>query len=257
MKISKYTFFLFAGILLFAASCKENDPIEPTSEEPEFVQVSEYIKKYKNGVVEVSYFPVDTTRSNARMRDYFSLDSMKFMPEAQYVKTNKWDITFRGRYSGQILANYSQTANFNLQWYDLSLYNDVSYTFISKNFDNVTAVTDNMLYAHGLDPQNQQGIITGTSGSDNLTNAENYQNYLNTGTWAYESYQSETGAVLYSTPYPDLTFLLKLHDGRYAKFQFINNYDTKPTENSAKSKRGFLSFRYYVAPVGSKNLNTK
>ena len=258
MKTSKYTFLILASILLFVASCKENDAIEPDPEEPEFVQVNKYIKKYNNGVVEVSFLPVDTTRSNGRMRDFFSLDSMKFMPEAQYVKTNKWDIVFRGRYSADILSNYSQTINFNLQWYDPSLYNDVSFSYVSQNFDNITAVTDNILFAHGTQPENQQGYIASTGGADNLSNAENYQMYLNDGAaWAYNTFQSETGAVLYSTPYPDKTYLLKLHDGRYAKIQFVNNYDTKPTENNANSKRGFLSFRYYVAPAGSKNLNTK
>ena len=257
MKRSKYTFLILASIFLFAASCKENDVIDPDPEEPEFVQVNQYTKKYKNGVVEVSFLPVDTTRSNSRMRDYLNLDSMKFMPEAQYLKTDKWHIVFRGRYSSDIYANYSQTTNFNYPWYDLSLHNDVSFTFVTQNFDNVTAVTDNMLLAHGSNPDDQQGNITGTTGSDQLSNAENYQHYLNTEVWAYETYQSETGAVLYSNPYPNKTWVLKLHDGRYAKIQFVNNYNTKPTENNAASKRGFLSFRYYVAPAGSKNLNTK
>ncbi|MCD0490511.1 HmuY family protein [Pedobacter sp. MC2016-14] len=257
MKISKYIFFASIAFALFITSCKENDALEPVPEEPEFVQVSQYIKKYKNGIVEVSFLPVDITRSNGRMRDYFSLDSMKFLPEDKYLKTNKWDIVFRGRYSSEVYANYSQTLNFNYPWYDLSLYNDVSFTYVIQNFDDVTSVTDNMLLAHGPNPEDQQGNITGTGGSDNLTNAENYQHYLNSVAWAYDTYNSETGDLLYSTPYANKTWVLKLHDGRYAKFQFINNYDTKPTENNANSQRGFLSFRYYIAPSGSKNLNTK
>lgn len=242
MKTLKYL-SIITLILISGTACKKTTPSAPDVDDiPEFVQLDQYTKKYKNGVVEVTYLPVDTTRKAGEIRDYYNFESSK-MISADQVLTDKWDIAFQGRYSYSVYHNLSKT-NVNQPWRNPDGIIKVSYAFVLKNFDEVNEVSTDLEFE-----STDQGPAMGT-GAD-IT----YEKYGNA--WAYDVADPEVNEFLYTIPFKNKTTIFKLNDGRYVKFQYINNYNNKPEENSVKSKRGSLSFRYFIAKKGSTDLKTK
>lgn len=226
-------------IILTSSACKKDKAPEPEVDDtPAFEQVDEYTKKYKNGVVEVTNYPIDVTRSNARQYDFYSFDQAAFTGNLRDEPPATWDIVFR---QGLAIWLNNGEAEFNeeMSWYG----NDskVLVSGIKKPFDEVTEVPS------GLD-FNEFYLVKTTS---EPTQKDFWLN------WAWDVTNTETGTAMYVTPFTDRSHIFKLTDGRYVKFQFINCHDTKPEENGANSKWGFISFRYFIAKAGSTDVKTK
>ncbi|MBE9586192.1 HmuY family protein [Mucilaginibacter sp. JRF] len=240
MKMFKRLPIITLFILAFSA-CKKDDATEPKGEdkptEPEFEQVDQYTKKYTNGMVEVTNYPIDMTRSNARLYDFYSFDEAKFTGNLRDEPPATWDIVFR---SGVLVWLNNGEVEFNqeMNWYG----NDsrVLVSGVNQSFEDVSAVSS--------------GLNFNEAWSVGVTNEPTQKDYL--FNWAWQVSNTETGEALYFEPAADRTYIFKLTDGRYVKFQFVNCMDTKAEDNSASSKTGFLSFRYIIAKAGSTDVKT-
>lgn len=234
-RVTKMLFVAAVSLSLFAA-CKKDKTAEPTPE-PDFTEVSKYVKKYKNGAVEVTKYPMDTT--NITDRKYFNFDKMAFV-DASKAKTNEWDIAFETLYALTILPNNGK-ANENFPWFGNTT--NVVVGGIIKPYDELTAIPDDFTFPAKL---------------TNLTTAEfdNTETRKSLITWANEVYNTD-GEFSHLVIWKGRSFIWKLNDGRYVKFEMINSYNNAPEKNGLKSRPGYLSFRYFVAKAGSKDVNTK
>nr|WP_068891685.1 HmuY family protein [Pedobacter panaciterrae] len=234
----KFTTLIGLIAVFSLAACKKDKSSTPEPE-PDFVQVSQYIKKYKNGVIEVSKYPVDTTRTNSMMLDYFNFEKMQFIA-ADKAGTKDWDIVFRGKWLQFVFPN-NGTADEESPWYGNDT--DGKVTGFVKPFDEVLVAPNDSQYG-GDDPNN----LTFTADNAESRNV-----------WAFWGYtvSNEAGQFSYAIPDANKTTVWKLDDGRHVKFQLINIYNNDPKDNSTASKRGYLSFRYFIAKSGSTDLKTK
>lgn len=239
MKLKITTLLLITAAISFSACKKDKVEPEPEDQGPEFVQLSEHIKKYRNGVVEVSKYPIDMTRKNSQKFDYFSFDENKFLP-ADKASSKEWHVVFRALLSNPV-ANAGSVPN--SPWTGNG--SDVRVGGLLRNFDEVSTVDPSAL------------TFTG-----NLSMSINIYSYSEVpyeqaaAYWAKEQYD-ELGTFTMLKPDPNRTFIFKLNDGRYVKFQNINIYKDDVDKLSPASEKGFLSFRYFVAKAGSTDVKTK
>ena len=235
MNLKRTTLICLIAAAAFGA-CKKDDPITPEVEVAP-VKLSEYITQYSNGVIEVRNYPIDMTRNNSVKDDYFNFDSHLFISKDKAL-TKEWDIAFRS-INSQVWAN--EGTRLNTPWTGNG--SQVRLCGIMKNFDEVSTVvpselnfTDGFSSTISVYPQQE-------------TPYEQLRSYWSKGVY------TELGALDYIVPDPNRCFIIRLNDGRYVKFQYINLYDTEPLKNSSTSKKGFLSFRYFIGK--GENVKTK
>jgi hypothetical protein len=239
MKLKITTLLLITAAMTFSACKKDKTEPEPENLGPEFVQLSEHIKKYRNGVVEVSKYPIDMTRKNSLKNDYFSFDENKFLTEDK-ANSKDWHIVIRG-FNSLIVTNNSTVLN--APWTGNG--SDVRTSGLLRNFDEV-----NNVEAAALDFAGPYSTAIGAYSYHDLP----YEQVP--AFWAKEQYD-ELGDFTFLKPDPNRTFIIKLNDGRYVKFQYINIYKDDVDKLSPTSEKGFLSFRYFVAKAGSTDVKTK
>ncbi|WP_316789156.1 HmuY family protein [Pedobacter frigoris] len=239
MNLKATTLLLLLTIGSFTA-CKKDKAAEPEPDlGPEFVQLSDHIKKYRNGVVEVSKYPIDMTRKNSLKLDYYSFDENKFLT-ADKATSKEWHIVFRG-FNSPFNTNAGSVAN--SPWTGNG--SDVRVSGILKKFDDVSTVNAGELnFAAPL----STGVLAYMYSEVPYAQASGY--------WAKELYD-ELGEFTHLDIDPNRTFIIKLNDGRYVKFQYINMYKDDVGKITAASEKGFLSFRYFVAKSGSTDIKTK
>ncbi|WP_442589923.1 HmuY family protein [Pedobacter sp. AW31-3R] len=239
MNLKLTTLLCLTAIISFSA-CKKDDPaVEP---EPEITseKLSDYITKYSNGVIEVNNYPIDMTRSNGRKLDYFSFDDNAFVTTDKAASLD-WDIVFTG--ANSFIYTNDGTADEESAYYGNG--STVRTCGIIKNFDEVnTVVPAELNFTDGF----SVAIIPYSLIATPFAELRAY--------WG-ETVFTEAGNLSHIKPDPNRCFIIKLHDGRYVKFQYINMYKNPAAENSATSEKGFLSFRYFVAATGSTDVKTK
>ncbi|MFB9076125.1 HmuY family protein [Flavobacterium procerum] len=243
---------LFTLFVLALSACSNDDKEAAPEPEPDFVQIDDYTKKYKNGMVEVTYAPVDiTTERPALQYVYYDFDKMAFVKPAD-PKTEAWDITFTSRRTttfapyGVICAHNSTITDTRAPWTTGTDAFNVTGSYIPKSFDEVETVPDDLKYSF----DKAAGYITGVGAYDDPS-------YIDTNISGFYVNSTETGLALYYVPYANKCYIIKLNDGRLVKFEFTNIYKNKPADNNKDSEKGYLSFRYYVAKPGSKDVKTK
>lgn len=224
---------LSAGCLM---ACKKDKAAEPI-QEPDFVQVSPQIKKYKNGMVEVTRLPMPDLKDPSS-RGFFNFDKMSFV-DAGKVKTKEWDIVFESLYAATVFPNNGTTEE-EFPWFG----NDakVQFSGIVKPFDEVTALPDNFVFP---------------GGKSNLSTAEfdNDESRKNPIYWGFMAFDVD-GGFSHFQAWKGKVFIWKLDDGRFVKFELSNVYNNAPDANNSKSVPGYLSFRYFVGKPGSRDLKT-
>lgn len=241
-KLSLFVLFIFAF-----SSCNNDDDKEP---EPNFVQIDEYTKKYKNGVVEVSYYKVPTKEPIAgKTYQFYNFDKMAFM-DVKDPKTENWDIVFTDAtvskdIYGVINCHYSKASSNNIIWATGTDAFNVTGGFILKPFDELETVPEDFTYSMST----KSAGLTGAALFDD-------PGYLNGSSCGYFVNDRETEKPLYMMMYTNKCHIVKLNDGRLVKFQYINSYNNKPEDNNKDSQRGYLSFRYYIAQAGSRDVKT-
>ncbi len=229
----------FAALLILAFSaCKKDDEPMPESE-PDFVQVDQYTKRYNNGVVEVSYLPVDETRSNSKKYDYYNFDKAAMVAHGgdELVGVD-WHIAF---YVSMAVKpnNLGDDYAWDMPWYEKTQ-STIVVAGVADDFDNVKEVPNNVDYN-----QLPFYLVPALEGNKNELMV-----------WATQVSNTETQESLYIKPIKR-TYFFKLDAGRVVKFQFINCYQNKPEENNASSKIGYLSFRYFISKANSTDVKTK
>ncbi|SEL98462.1 hypothetical protein SAMN05216436_10169 [bacterium A37T11] len=245
----RYLLALFVAVVSIQACSNDDDKLpvpEPEPEEPEFLQISDHIKRYRNGVIEISNYLVDTTKSNANAYDFYSIKDTSFVTDdknAELVKTDAWDFCFQGLWRQQLYPNNGKMQTQSRPWYGNST--NALITMVKTSFDDLTTVPSDIKFPELTDGYYPQNYVI-PDVPDN-----NYQIY-----WASRSY-TEAGDFAYFIPLIDRCYIFKLDDGRYVKFQFVNIYNNAPEENTISSKRGYVSFRYFVSEKGSLDLSTK
>jgi heme-binding HmuY-like protein len=242
MNLKSTALVLLTSLSVLTACKKDKDP-EPEPK-PDFEQVSKYIKKYNNGVIEITRMPVpDTTATNRRAWAYFSFDKMEFVSKDK-VMTKEWDMGFQGRTVYVITGNNGIAGNEeDLYWQNESRVYIKS--FFSK-FDDFNAVPANIDLTKDYDAYN---VIS--SAQENLPVYTQFPFY-----WAYYNYNIDK-EFTHLVPYTNCIHLFKLTDGRYVKLQLINTYNNEPEKNSPSSRPGYISMRYYISKAGSTDLKTK
>ena len=239
MNLKTTTLLCLLAICSFSA-CTKEDVVEPKPDlGPEFVQLSEHIKQYRNGMVEVTKYPIDMTRKNSLKLDYYSFDEHKFLA-AEKATSKDWHIVFRG-FNSPFNTNSGTIAS--SPWTGNG--SDVRVAGILKKFDDVTVVNATEL--------NFTGPLSTGVGAYMYSEVPYPQA---AGYWAKELYD-ELGDFTYLDIDPNRTFILKLNDGRYVKLQYINMYKDEIGKITVDSEKGFLSFRYFVAKAGSNDVKTK
>lgn len=240
---------LFALFIFAFSACNNDDNTEPEPE-PAFVQIDQYTKKHKNGVVEVSYAPVDITLGYDGEYAYYSFDKMGFIKPVD-PKTDNWDIVFTSRLSlnfapyAAVACHYGKASNNSIPWATGTDDFNVTGGFILKTFDELETVPTDLTYSMNT----KTGILVGIAAFDD-------PNYLIGASGGYYVNSTETGDPLYYAKYTNKCHIVKLNDGRFVKFDFINIYNNKPEDNNKDSQKGFLSFRYFIAKAGSTDVKT-
>lgn len=238
MKMNKIKSTLFMLTLSMGClmACKKDKTPEPVPE-PEFVEVSAHVKKYKNGTIVVNKLPMPDLK-DISTRGYFNFDKMAFV-DAGKLKTKEWDIVFEGLYAGTVFPNNGNTEE-DFPWFGNAA--KVIFSGIVKPFDEVTALPDNFVFP---------------TGKTNLSTAESNTEIARTNPiyWGYTTLDVDGGFSHFGV-WKGKTFLWKLDDGRVVKFELINVYNNAPEENNIKSVPGYLSFRYFIGKAGSKDLKT-
>lgn len=231
------------SVTIFSA-CKKETPAVPGQEKADFVQVSKYIKKYNNGVIEITQMPIpDTTETNRRTPAYFSFDKMDFVPNDR-VMTKEWDMGFRGRTVYVIYGNNGIAGDEeDLYWQNESRVYVKS--FFSK-FDEFNKIPAGVDLEKNYDDYN---VIS--TAQQNIPDYTQFPFY-----WAYYNYNIDN-EYTYLTPYTHVVHAFKLTDGRYVKLQIINTYNNIPDKNNPKSRPGYISMRYFISKAGGTDLTTK
>lgn len=233
----KSTLFLLILSIGCLTACKKDKTPEPVPE-PEFVEVAAHIKKYRNGTVEVNKLPMPDLKDPGS-RAFFSFDKMAFV-DAGKVKTKEWDIVFESLYAATIFPNNGNTEE-DFPWFGNTA--KVMFSGIVKPFDEVAALPDDFVF-----PTGKTNLSTAESNTETGRNNPIY--------WGYMAFDVDGGFSHFSA-WKGKTFIWKLDDGRFVKFELINAYNNAPEENSSKSVPGYLSFRYFIGKPGSRDLKTK
>lgn len=243
MKLQLKYAFLTACLatVIFACKDKDND-VKPTPEpdtdtvpvvvEPKDSIVDVYTTIKVNGVVEVKDFP-SLKGSDYAEFSLFSFDKMKMIGKGMdSAKTIGWDLAFSNQSGIDVVPNWGGTAPDFWDGPDLPAGNlsDIkAVIYEDTTFDAVTTVPAEDKFDHAF----------------NITNATNVDN-------------NETGAFAYYLFFKPI-IVFKLNDGRYVKFQFTSFYKgapEKPTAQTHINDKGYWTFKYYIAPKGSKDLTT-
>lgn len=239
----KQTILALTILVTVFSACKKDKATEP-EKVADFTQVSKYIKKYNNGVIEVTQLPIpDTTAANRRKWTLFSFDKMDFVDAAK-VKTADWDFGFQAREVSVISANNGITSDEESPYHE-SPARVYLKSFFGK-FEEATEVPAALNFDTDYDDYN----VIGTAG-ENIKDYNQFPFY-----WAYYSLNVDKEPT-HLIPYTNNYSIFKLTDGRYVKFQMINTYNNAPEKNNPKSSKGYLSFRYFISKAGSKDLKTK
>lgn len=236
------TLTLALSITAFTSCKKDKDP-EPEVK-PDFEQVSKYVKKYNNGVIEVTQLPIpDTTDANRRNWTFFSFEKIGFVT-IDKSKTAEWDFGFQSRSIHAIWANNGITGDEEaISWEGAGR---VYVKSIFSKFDDLEKVPDGLNFETQYNDYNVIGVAQ-----------ENRQEYTQFPFyWAYNEYNIDK-EFTHMIPFTNNIHLFKLTDGRYVKLQVINTYNNTPDKNSPKSRPGYVSFRYYISKAGSTDLKTK
>ena len=245
----QYTAVLFFAAALFAACSKDevNKPEEEVVVPPKVI--SECIKQdVKTGVYQVTNLPLTPTGGNYAQEIvkqykvhkplYFNFTTAAIVTEDKAAGL-EWDVVFMDAntyHNSAILLN-NGTIN-NRPWSQNG--SVVLAAYIAEDFDNVKNVPSDLNFTlKNVPPQSTSTPLASS--------------------WAVYSY-TEAGTFSYYIPQKNLTYVIKLNDGRYVKLCVQNVYQvadiTKPYESSATSVNGFITFKYFIAPAGSKDLNT-
>lgn len=235
----KKTIFLLALSAVGFTACKK-DKIEEEPVQPDFEQVTKYIKKYKSGVIEFSKYPVDSVDITAK--GFFNFDKMAFISPDK-VKTSEWDMVIDNGYATVIYPNNGVSAEEESAWFGNS--SRIMVNHVLKSFDDVDAVPADLVFGND---RNVNAIGVGEKGTEPYLSTPVY--------WGYFAYDID-GNATHVVPFTGRTSIFKLADGRYVKFQMINTYNNEPDKNSATSKWGFCSFRYFISKAGSTDIKTK
>ncbi len=237
MNLKLTTLIWLMAVISFSACKKDEATSDPV---PESEKLTEYVTRYKNGVIEVNNYPIDMTRSNGKKRDYFSFDDHAFLPLDKAAGL-EWDILF----SGANTFIYTNDGTFDEESAYYGNTSAVRVCGIKKNFDEVnTVVPAELNFTSGT----SFAIIPYSPIATPFAELKQY--------WS-ELIFTEAGNVSHLKPDPNRCFIIRLNDGRYVKFQYINIYKNPAAENSATSEKGFLSFRYFIAKAGSTDVKTK
>lgn len=246
-KVHYATALLFTAVLFTA--CSKNEKVATPEEAlvPPKV-ISEYIKQdAKTGVYQVTNLPLVTTGGKYEQEGftqhkmykplYFNLGKAEIVTDDKATGL-EWDLVFmdaNALLNGAALFN-NGTVN-NRPWSKNGSL--VIGAFITEDFDNVKNIPSEVNFS-------QKAISAQYSGPL----AQSWALMMNT----------ELGLLSYYAPQKNLTFVIRLNDGRLVKFAMQNIYKvndvTKPYESNATSTGGFLTFKYAVFPKGSTDLNT-
>ncbi len=248
MKTLKQLPLIALFIFAFSACKKDSEPTPVPEPESDFEQVDQYTKKYKNGVVEISYYPMDITLPTTSQYAYYSFDKMGFIKSVD-PKTDNWDIVFQSlssAYYGTFACHYGKASSNGILWATGTDAFNVKGGYILKTFYELETVPADFTYSMST----KSGIVAGSGTKDDPA-------FANGAAIGYFVNNTETGLPIYMVKYTNKCYIFKLTDGRFVKFDLINVYNNKPADNNKDSKPGYLSFRYYVAKAGSTDVKTK
>lgn len=242
--------YVFAGLFItfMSGACSKNDAPtiveEEEEEKEEFTIINEYTKQDTNGVIYVTDYPLDQAMISDDALSYEAYTYFDFNTHA-FVSINKaqsptdWDIAFLGKEGSNIFMN---GFSFNNNFED-PLEGDNRVAYLRGDFDATVTVPEEDAFTHRFSLQ----VNTAASAAETFN------------IWAIGDYSAEIG-TLNITPIPEHLAVYKLTDGHYVKFKMISIYQgalTNPTEEDYKTKRGFISFKYYITEEGSRDLTTK
>ena len=246
MNTTKYWITAMVCVALGITSCSK-DKNEVTA--PVTADSSIY-----NKLIVVKNFTGDTSSLTAPDADrstiYFSLEQQKPAP-AEYVLTNRWDMSFSGVYNTSIGGNFG---NDNSSGSSLGKGGPGlgGVLILSQSFDQVTKVPDNAVFSTQAAPFG-------------LDDAGSFGNGVG---WAVYDWSGDLKAKLGfggSSPEqahtcwarPDRTILVRTATGNYAKVQIISLYKDAPAEPVTHSLSPYFNFQYVIAKPGTKDFTIK
>lgn len=240
--------YLFAGLFItfITGACNKNDaPV--IEEKEEFTIINAYTKQDTNGVVYVTDYPLDPAQISDDLfaydaYTYFDFNTHAFVSVDKVQSPTAWDIAFVGKDGDQLFTNGFQ---FNVRFED-PLEGDNRTSYLKSDFDSFNAVPAESEFT------NRWSLRPGALSTIESSSIPNQY-------WATIDLSEEVG-TLNVTPIADHLVVYKLTDGRYVKFKMISIYKgalTSPTQDDYKTKRGYISFKYYITEEGSTDLTTK
>lgn len=243
--------YLFAGLFItsMGSACSNNDvptPEEEIDEKEEFTIINEYTKQDTNGVVYVTDYPLDPAlisedRFTYEAYTYFDFNTHAFVAADKAQSPTDWDIAFVGKDGDQIFTNGFQ---FNAQFLD-PLEGDNRTAYLKGDFDSFNSIPAESEFTNRW---------TLTAATPETIAGSSIPNQY----WATIDYSEELGTQNI-TPLDDNLVVYKLTDGHYVKFKMISIYQgalTNPTKEDYATKRGYISFQYYITEEGSTDLST-
>lgn len=247
MSTTKHWIWAASLVLLGMTSCSKDDD-KATPEEPD-TETSIY-----NKLITVSNFTGDTSSLTAPDADrttiYFSLELEKPCP-ADYVLTNRWDVSFSGVYNTYVGGNYG-TDNSTGASYGKGGPGKGGVLIVEKPFDEVTKVPDNAVFstksgAFGLDDGGAFGTGIGWAVYDWSGNLK-----ATLGFGGNDPSQAHTCWAR-----PDRTIIVRTATGNYAKVKIISLYKDAPAEPKTKDPAPYYTFQYVIAKPGTKDFTIK
>jgi len=245
---------LFSAVVLSAAvmfsSCsKDDNPSTPEEVVTPPKVISEYIKQdVKTGVYQVTNLPMiptgakyvqDGVTQHAMNKPfYFNFSTAQMVTEDKAAGLT-WDMVLMDANTYFNAAGLLNNGTINNRPWSQNGSTNIA-TYVTEDFDNVKNIPSDLnftLKAIGVQS-------TGT---------------LRVSEWG-KTMNTETGIFSYYLPIKNITYIIKLNDGKIVKLCMQNMYKvndvSKPYEASATSTSGFLTFKYAVFPAGTTDINT-
>jgi len=149
----------------------------------------------------------------------------------KWLKTKDWDIAFTGPYNSEVFVN-SAKDQFN------------------PGYEGPATNTSVVLVRQGYQFVNE--APTEEEFTKSKISKIGWAANENSDGWFQYSLKTHIMQAL-----PNRTYVIKLHDGKFAKLQLINAYKGNPQAvTNMKWPAPFYTFRYYIQEDGSRNLKT-
>lgn len=255
------TYLVSMGLLLFAASCSDNNDDAKPAPEPEDSTVV-----IETGVYTLANVAADTaaTSSAAAKPFYYSLEDQRVVPASQ-VQTSNWDIVFTGTYNSSIYAN-NGTAQYSPGYGGPGkggIYMVIDQQIDAGYYGGAGQVLKSIPARSLFDTAFARVKTVPVNDNEFKTNESIGLDYFSGSSsgWAYYDFY---GTMFPDQPYDSVThvcynmprtLVVRTAKGNYAKLIIYSIYKGAPEKPTRSYRPGFITFKYAIQKDGSKNLN--